>query len=410
MKTLYSIPLLVAAALCAAGCDNDSDKTLSPLPDKTYSGTEALDIDYNDADMNGKSATLTRNGSNAVITFDSKVDLSQISDLFKGMQPIPGPGVLPGTPVLSLPVSLVADGDEYSFSGKGETDFVTYTYSGDVSADKLDFDFENVMLKNQRLANTAWKPAPLVTSGLEVTSSPLHIVWESSFPAPLEGFDGSIQDALTLLSVLPIIPVYNNTAYMSVAQALASSLKSVGFNPDGNAVVTYLQTVNGAAQFAQAPKCMIQYLPLSDTMMKLFVNPTDLMGQILVNGSSHPDLPPNPFGKASRADSGTATIESMTAIIQALAPMIAEGFPMQYTLTPGSLQIFLNSDVLLPLVKGVILPILNDPIIKASIIEKLKANAQLQSYFPMFEKFMEILPAAISATTRIELGINLVKY
>lgn len=153
MKTLYSIPLLVAAALCAAGCDNDSDKTLSPLPDKTYSGTEALDIDYNDADMNGKSATLTLNGSNAVITFDSKVDLSQISDLFKGMQPIPGPGVLPGTPVLSLPVSLVADGDEYSFSGKGETDFVTYTYSGDVSADKLDIDFENVMLKNQRLAS-----------------------------------------------------------------------------------------------------------------------------------------------------------------------------------------------------------------------------------------------------------------
>lgn len=429
MKTYLPICLLAGIMLLPA-CSDD-EPSISPLPEKTYTGNAALKLEYNDAPMSGKSVTYTQSGNTANLLMNSTVSLEELSAALKGLPAIPGPGVLPGTPVLTLPVNLHADGGKYKFEGSGETDYVTYRYSGDVNADVLDFEFEDVMLKNQRLANTVWVPAPTEkeTGGIGYKSLPLHIIWECSLPPILEGFDGTIQDALILMATLPIIPVYNNTAYMSLVQAIGSALKTVAFRPDGNAVVTYLQTNNGSAQFAQAPICMIQYLPLTDNILKLYINPTDLMGQILINSSSHPDLPANPFGKSSRkmarADAGSAatgdtaategttsapSLQDMMQIISKLAPMLSEGIPMQYDLTQTSLQLYLNTETLLPLLQGVIVPLLEDPIIQASIIEKISANPSLSGYLPVIKALVAAFPQLLSTTTRIELGINLIAY
>ena len=416
MKTYLPICLLAGIMLLPA-CSDD-EPSISPLPEKTYTGNAALKLEYNDAPMSGKSVTYSQSGNTANLLMNSTVSLEELSAALKGLPPIPGPGVLPGTPVLTLPVNLHADGGKYKFEGSGETDFVTYRYSGDVNADILDFEFEDVLLKNQRLANTVWVPAPTEkeTGAIGYKSLPLHIVWECSLPPILEGFDGTIQDALILMATLPIIPVYNNTAYMSLVQAIGSALKTVAFRPDGNAVVTYLQTNNGSAQFAQAPICMIQYLPLTDNVLKLYINPTDLMGQILINSSSHPDLPANPFGKSSRkmarADAGSTTpsLQDMMQIILKLAPMLSEGIPMQYDLTQTSLQLYLNTETLLPLLQGVIVPLLEDPIIQASIIEKISANPSLSGYLPVIKALVAAFPKLLSTTTRIELGVNLTAY
>lgn len=429
MKTYLPLSLcLLAGIMLLQACSNE-EPSISPLPEKTYTGNEALKLEYNDAPMSGKSVTYTQSGNTANLVMNSTVSLEELSAALKGLPVIPGPGVLPGTPVLTLPVNLHADGGKYEFEGYGETDFVTYRYSGDVNADVLDFEFEDVMLKNQSLANTVWVPAPAEkeTDGIGYKSLPLHIVWECSLPPILEGFDGTIQDALMLMATLPIIPVYNNTAYMSLVQAIGSALKTVAFRPDGNAVVTYLQTNNGSAQFGQAPIYMIQYVPLSDTILKLYINPTDLMGQILINTSSHPDLPANPFGKSSRkmarADAGstatgdnaategsTPSLQDMMQIISKLAPMLSEGIPMQYDLTQTSLQLYLNTETLLPLLQGVIVPLLEDPIIQASIIEKISANPSLSGYVPVIKALVAAFPQLLSTTTRIELGINLIPY
>lgn len=79
----------------------------------------------------------------------STVSPGDLSESLKGMPDIPGPGVLPGTPVLSLPVNLKPDGGVYSFSGNGETEYLTYTYEGNVNASKMAFSFNDVTLKNQ---------------------------------------------------------------------------------------------------------------------------------------------------------------------------------------------------------------------------------------------------------------------
>lgn len=435
MKTYLPLSLCLLAGIILLPACSDDEPSISPLPEKTYTGNAALKLEYNDAPMSGKSVTYTQSGNTANLVMNSSVSLEELSAALKGLPAIPGPGVLPGTPVLTLPVNLHADGGKYEFEGSGETDFVTYRYSGDVNADVLDFEFEDVRLKNQRLANTVWVPAPTEkeTGGIGYKSLPLHIVWECSLPPILEGFDGTIQDALILMATLPIIPVYNNTAYMSLAQAIGSALKTVAFRPDGNAVVTYLQTNNGSAQFAQAPICMIQYLPLTDNILKLYINPTDLMGQILINSSRHPDLPANPFGKAAkketRTDPGSAasgnntategttvtegstpSLQDMMQIISKLAPMLSEGIPMQYDLTQTSLQLYLNTETLLPLLQGVIVPLLEDPIIQASIIEKISANPSLSGYLPVIKALVAAFPRLLATTTRIELGINLTAY
>lgn len=431
MKTYLPLSLCLLAGMLLLPACSDDEPAISPLPEKTYTGNAALKLEYNDAPMSGKSVTYTQSGNTANLVMNSTVSLEELSAALKGLPAIPGPGVLPGTPQLTLPVNLHADGDKYEFEGSGETDYVTYRYSGDVNADVLDFEFEDVLLKNQRLANTVWVPAPTEkeTEGIGYKSLPLHIVWECSLPPILEGFDGTIQDALILMATLPIIPVYNNTAYMSLVQAIGSALKTVAFRPDGNAVVTYLQTNNGSAQFAQAPICMIQYLPLTDNILKLYINPTDLMGQILINSSSHPDLPANPFGKSSRkmarADAGSAatgdtavtegttstpSIQDMMQIISKLAPMLSEGIPMQYDLTQTSLQLYLNTETLLPLLQGVIVPLLEDPIIQANIIEKISANPSLSGYLPVIKALVAAFPQLLSTTTRIELGVNLIPY
>lgn len=426
MKTYLPLSMYLIAGIMLLPACSDDVPAISPLPEKTYTGNANLKLEYNGAPMSGKSVTYTQSGNTANLVMNSTASLEELSAALKGLPPIPGPGVLPGTPVLTLPVNLYADGDKYEFEGSGETDYVTYRYTGDINADVLDFEFEDVMLKNQRLANTVWTPAPTEkeTSGIGYKSLPLHIVWECSLPPILEGFDGTIQDALILMSTLPIIPAYNNTAYMSLVQAIGSALKTIAFRPDGNAVVTYLQTNNGAAQFAQAPICMIQYVPLSDTNLKLYINPTDLMGQILINTSSHPDLPANPFGKSTRemthadtdntatggntsTESTTPSIQNMMPIILKLAPMLSEGIPMQYDLTQASLQIYLNTETLLPLLQGVIVPLLEDPSIQASIIEKTSANPSLIGYLPLIKALVAAFPQLLATTTRLELGINL---
>lgn len=407
-KLLYSLGLLLSVA--AVSCDKDNDPAISPISDKTYSGLTALDIEYNGAPMVGKTVEYTQDGLSATLNFHSIVSLSSLSPELAEFPDFPGPGVLPGSPRLECPVTLHPDGDEYEFTGTGETDYVTYSYSGEVKADKLDFEFKDVRLKNRRLANTVWKPAPLIAGkdGASYSSMPFHVVWETDQPGLLAGFDYSVQDAVNLLLTLPIIPAYNNTAYMSVSQALASGVRALAFNPDGNAVVTYLKTANGAAEFSQAPLCMLQYLPLSNSMMKVFVNPTDLMGVILtnINNSQKPDIPEHPFG----APATRASIQEISGMLSSILPLVSEGFPLQYDLSDSSLKIYFNSETLIPLLKGVIIPLLADPIIQQSILERLQENPSLQPYKPIIEAFLIATPLILESTTKVELGVNLIKY
>ena len=419
----------LALPLLALGACSDDDPRPEALEGKTYSGMTLLSMTYDEAPMSGKSVALVPDGENAAMTLYSTFDLSQLGDALKGIPPIEAPGVLPGTPKLQIKTALSPKGKGYSFSGSGETDYVTYSYSGRVDNSLMEFNFTGVKLKDLRLAGKVYRPAPLEKNagGAGWKSSPFHCVWEAELPPQLEQllpYPDAAGDLMQLLLQLPVIPVYNGTAYMSPAQALASSLQTLAFRDDGCLVATYLQTANGAAQFAHAPICMLQYVPLGDSMIRLYVNPADVLSVVLLNNTNRdPNIPDHPFGKvrkfAGAAGADTARNEELKEYLQQLAlktmlklsPMLAEGFPMDYRIAADdSMQLYLGQEEMIPVLKDIFEEIVADPKAQALIAALLQQDPSLAQYLPQIKQLLAALPTILEATTRFEFGLNLIPY
>ena len=83
---------------------------------------------------------------------------------------------------------------------------------------------------------------------------------------------------------------------------------------------------------------------------------------------------------------------------------------MQYTIDPTSLQIYFNTETLLPLLKGVVVPLLKDPAIQEMIIEKISENPALAGHLTLIKVLIAAFPELLDTTTRIELGFNFVPY
>lgn len=406
--TAYRILPAFLAILSLVSCDKKSD-TPQPLDERTYTGREEIEVIFNGTEMAGKSAHFTPgNGTDATLSLYSEFELSQLGDEFKSLPSVKSPGVLPGSPDLDLPINLKPADTAFSFSGNGNTDFVTYAYAGNISSGNLKIEFREVSLKNLTFAGGEWKPVEqkgLLTDNTQ----PFHIVWETSLPIPIPALETEVQDLLRILVNIPFIPVYGNTADMSLSQVISKGLVSLAFGSDGNLPVRYLQTANGAATYALAPKCMFQYIPLTDASIKLYVNPTDLLSLILLNNTNRdPNIPENPWGKATRADMPLQLL--LMNLLSMTVPMVADGFPMAAVRQGDEMQLYFPSDVLLPLLKNGILPILRSEETKALIAAYVGGNDQLAPYAGAIEALLDLLPVIIDQTTRIEFGLNLTKY
>ncbi len=114
-------------------------------------------------------------------------DLSQLSGSLKGTPPIQAPGALPGTPELTFTADLHTAAGHYTFSGAGETEFVTYSYDGTVNREKMSLNFTGVKLKDLTFAGKVFAPAPAVKNpdGIGYSQLPFHIVWESDMPVQI---------------------------------------------------------------------------------------------------------------------------------------------------------------------------------------------------------------------------------
>ena len=422
----HLLPLLALSLLAAtAACSKDDSP--QPLESKTYTGTSALTMTYDSAPMSGMSVTLSPGDAESTMTIFSKVDLASLGDDFKGLPEIQAPGPLPGSPTLALTTPLEAKGKGYRFSGSGETDYASYSYSGTVDRETMQLNFTDVLLKEQRLAGLVYKPSPIErnSDGLGWKSSPFHFVWEANLPAELDSLQPAADaagDMLQLLAQLPVIPVYNGTAYMSLAQAVASGLQTLAFRADGCLVASYLQTNNGTAMFTHAPICMLQYLPVSESMIRLYVNPTDVLSVVLINNTHRdPNIPANPFGapRLDQSATGSAGLDADVAkaylkqfalkTLLKLAPMLPAGIPVDYTPTSDGMNLYLGQQAVLPVVQAILAEIAADAQLQAIIAQLVQADPTLAQYLPQLKQLFSNLPAILAATTRLELGLSLVQ-
>lgn len=389
------------AALCLMGtstftsCSDDDDPApvVCPVGETEFTAAKGLQLMYNGQPMLGQKVKFTPNGDKATLTIQSDFDLS---GLIGGKANLPlqlqGPGLLPGTPELTLHVDLKVNGDQCSFEGAGEAEYCTYEYQGTVAKGSLNLQFSNVKLKDTSFEGTwnltkfAYIPSDWGDSIGEVTASPIHIVWESEKGVSLfPGFDLPVQNILDMALRMPLIPAGENK--ITAPEMLNTVLKDVTFQKDGNIVATYTDVKNPAAGEQISPQNLAQYVVVDANTIRVFLNPVAILAQVKQRSISIPD-------------------EAITAAIEQLLPLLKNGVPVAYRAEGDQRTVFLNKDFLQPLLQSTVAPLFKNEKFVKEMIEAMKKVEGMGELAPMAEPVLKSLPDIIETTTKLEVGLN----
>lgn len=434
MKHLCTKLIILSLLPLAACSDDDKSTPLSPITNKSYTDSSGLELYYNGNEMPGKTVVFNQDGDKATVTAYSVFDLSQISG-FGLTGELPSPGIIPGSPKVSWNVDLKNNGKAWVFQGTGDDTYTTYKYEGSVSGDNLKLNITDARLKSGGVTPSAWAPAPIIkdTDG-SYKSLPIYTNWEYD---PIPDVDINFTPILNAIAVAPVIPVYNNTAYMSISEALSEILKVVSFLPDGNILFTYISSVGGADRIAQSYANGYQYVIAAPGIVKVYVNPLSFFSFILqtTSGStpaSEVDLnatglwPVNNGKNEGTSSSDLAGLKEILAspvvqkilknIVPEVLPMVSEGIPLAFTLnsdqTEGeqNLKVFINTEMAVKIMTAILAPILEDNATIEALKQYMEASPLLSPLIPDIEKAIALLPAVLERTTVFNLGLNFIPY
>ena len=389
----YLFAVICSVSVFTSCSDDDDDKIVNPVPQTVFNSENGLQLTYNGEPMLGKKVTFTPDATNATkatLRLEGEFDLSGILGN-RAVDATPtAPGVFPGTTVTTLPVELSINGDQCTFSGSSETDYCTYSYEGKVTTGALQLAFTDVKLKNAALAGSKWN---LVALNDDYTQEPLHIVWES----------GSKVDIIPGLISMPISDILKLALRLlllddgtedkaSVEAMLNTVLKDVTFGADGNIVATYMDVANGGTEWVESPANIAQYVISSNNQLKLFLNPQAIIAA------------------AVRSAKSSKAIDINTVLQQAIGtlyPMLVEGVPLAYSQDGENMKVYLNTELLLPLLKGIVAPLFQDEDFVNMLVEAMKQDPDFGSMAAMATPMLKALPDIIDKTTQVEVGLNL---
>ena len=89
--------------------------------------------------------------------------------------------------------------------------------------------------------------------------------------------------------------------------------------------------------------------------------------------------------------------------------MLADGIPMAAVRQNDTMQLYLSSEVLLPLLKQGIIPLLQNPAVRGIVLDYVNSHEELSQHAVAIMALYDALPLILDQTTRIEFGLNLVK-
>lgn len=418
---LSMFSLLPALSFCS--CSEDQPQQIDPLKTKTYDASNGLKLYYNGQEMPCKSVTLTQDGDRGTAVLFSEFDMSQLAAI-GGHGNVPGPGVLPGSPKVTLNFPMSQADGMWNFAGTSETDYCSFSYSGYADADNLKLFINNVKLKTGGITPAVWTPAPIRQENGVYSSLPVYLDWQYD---PIPGVDIDLSPYVRALATLPVIPVYNNTAYMSISQALEQVVKTVAFNPDGNIVISYISEVGGAARLAQTYPNRYQYVMVSPTEARLFLDPMSLLGALLVQTSPGTPsdqvvisgnglYPASGNDKSSSDAAGNSVISSelgreiIATLMKEIVPMLSEGFPVKVSADTKGLSLYVDTEMMIAFVSPVLQKLLADNATVESIISYISSKPEFAPLLPEIEKALQLLPKAFERTNVMRLGVSLVPY
>lgn len=414
----YIVPALLAAVSLSA-CSNNDSAPLEPLQEKTYTG-ENLTLYYNGEIMPDKSVKISQSGNSATAEFFASFDLSQLS-AFGLSGSVPAPGVFPGETVTTIPLDLKKGEEYWNFIGSGQTDACSFNYKGYANEKNFTIFFADVKLKTPAISPAVWKPAPIKIENGIFTSLPFFINWQYD---PLPGVDFDLSPYLEALTTLPIIPVYNNTAYMSVSQAISLLLQTIGFTDDGNVFVTYISSIGGASHLAQTLPNRFMYLPIAADKVNLYLDPTALFGLMLMAGSTGTPAEDvkiigngiYPSGHVTEVSPGV--LESIVkseigkkvaaATLSVILPRLADGLTFEISEADSQMHFCLDNQMAIQLLQQIVAPLLADDEALKAIEDYIAGNTNLKPLLPMLGKALQILPQALERTNVLQIGLELI--
>ena len=391
----YLFAVICSVTLFTSCSDDDDEKMVNPVPQTTFTGENGLQLTYNGAPMPGKKVTFTPDATNAqkaTLRLEGEFDLNGILGKAKSaaaredVSMPTAPGVLPGSPVVTLPVDLTINGDKCSFAGTSETDYCTFSYKGEVSAGAMELALSEVKLKNAKLAGMTWKLKPYDKEDPNETG-PIYLVWEA---------EKKVFDFLPIESVLKFALRMELIAAgadhkVSAAEMLGTVLQDVTFMEDGNIVATYKDAANGGTEWTKSPVNLAQYVVENDNQIKVFLNPAAIIAAV---------------NNAGRAVDVQTVIQQT---IQMLYPMLVNGVPVAFEQTEDALSVYLNTELLLPLLKTLVVPLLSDEEVVAMLVELMKKDPDFSKMADLAEPMSKAFPEIIESTTKVEIGLNFVK-
>ena len=391
----YLFAVICSVTLFTSCSDDDDEKMVNPVPQTTFTGENGLQLTYNGAPMPGKKVTFTPDATNAqkaTLRLEGEFDLNGILGKAKSaaareeVSMPTAPGVLPGSSVVTLPVDLTINGDQCSFAGTSETDYCTFSYKGEVSAGAMELALSEVKLKNAKLAGMTWKLKPYDKEDPNETD-PIYLVWE----AEKKVFDFLPIESVLKLALRMELIAAGADHKVSATEMLGTVLQDVTFMEDGNIVATYKDAANGGTEWTKSPVNLAQYVVENDNQIKVFLNPAAIIAAV---------------NNAGRAVDVQTVIQQT---IQMLYPMLVNGVPVAFEQTEDALSVYLNTELLLPLLKTLVVPLLSDEEVVAMLVELMKKDPDFSEMADLAEPMLKAFPEIIESTTKVEIGLNFVK-
>lgn len=391
-KNLFYLFALICSMSLFTACSDDDDDKHFPTDEvnTTFTSTDTsnqLLLTYSGEPMLGKSVTFnTTDGKTATLILKGAgVSLTKSTST----PTLANPSVIPGETTTTLNVNLVPVGDTgYTFSGTDETGNRTIAYEGAVEKGKLTLKL-NVTMSNDLIGT--WNLHPYDAYG---AIFPLHLIWESSKKFQLDLFGmGMITEMepgglLTLMSAVGLI----NDGKMNLQQAISALLKDVTFRNDGNIQASYSEAANlGNPVWVKSPLNIAQYY-VQNSKLYLLLNVDAIMAAVMGN---------NP---ATKVDLGSILPQLME-----LLPILSTGIPLGYSVDEnGILGVYIEKEFGMKLL-NILLPLLQDEELLATIMESVNSNPAFGAFAGVVEAILEQLPEVVAGTTKMELGLNLVK-
>lgn len=417
LKLIYALAIAATMSAFTSCSNNEPDEPViipgSTLEERTYYSTDNLTLTLDGAPLIGKMVTFTpaADGTATVTLSGEPLNASEILGMLTKaddiiLPTIPTAGVLPGSPSVSIPVTLEGDADNCTFSGSGETDYCTYSYSGAATLNTLEFNLSDVKLKNTSLAGT-WTVPDFLRDPDDDSSgyffNVARVEWEASKGAEIELFPGyamemPVETVVRMALALQFMTDENGKS-ASLLQMLSKTLKNVKFGENGNITAVYLDTKT--QEITESPVGFAQYVVASDGTLRLFLNPGAIIANSLKNVEDN-----------TRAADLTIVIENL---LTQIIPMFTEGIPVSYgpaiideenNTTEDATAFYLDTKTLLPLFKA-FAPLMSDETFINSILDQLAADPSMAALSGSITGVLKSFPEIIDSTSKIEIGINL---